>query len=280
MMDLDKIAEIFAGGSYEIANVQRLVIQPKSILRGFKTVQYGFLFIVRGEAKMHVNGTAYDLFPGTVVHAAPGMQMDSRVIGQSELEYFIVFYRWNKHGNDTAAVELDIHFKLEPGANPRLLEALIMIQQKARATGGIGKLHVKELFLGIMHQVLVGCKSREEGRSPGQKIIEEAIAYISGHYMEPLTLGELAELHGMSPKQFSYFFHKYTGYRPIDYVIHYRMERARELLKAGSYPISDIAVSVGYANALYFSRMFKKKFGVSPSAYREQEESHKDVGQS
>lgn len=146
MMDLDKIAEIFAGGSYEIANVQRLVIQPKSILRGFKTVQYGFLFIVRGEAKMHVNGTAYDLLPGTVVHAAPGMQMDSRVIGQSELEYFIVFYRWNKHANDTAAVELDTHFKLESGANPRLLEALIMIQQKPALQAGSGSCMSKSCF--------------------------------------------------------------------------------------------------------------------------------------
>ncbi|MGO4184478.1 helix-turn-helix transcriptional regulator [Paenibacillus sp. TAF43_2] len=63
------------------------------------------------------------------------------------------------------------------------------------------------------------------------------------------------------------FFHKYTGFRPIDYVINYRMERASDLLKAGNYSIHDIAVSVGYTNSLYFSRLFKKKFGLSPSAY-------------
>ncbi|WP_309473831.1 helix-turn-helix transcriptional regulator [Paenibacillus thiaminolyticus] len=50
----------------------------------------------------------------------------------------------------------------------------------------------------------------------------------------------------------------------------YRMERASELLKAGIFPIRDIAVSVGYANPLYFSRAFKKKFGMSPSAYADQ----------
>ncbi len=90
--------------------------------------------------------------------------------------------------------------------------------------------------------------------------------------MEMLTLDELAELHAMNPKQFSYYFHKYTGFRPIDYVIHYRMERARELLQTGDFPIRDIAASVGYTNPLYFSRLFKKKLGITPSSYLEKNE--------
>ncbi|MCR8980830.1 AraC family transcriptional regulator [Brevibacillus laterosporus] len=267
MIDVDKLAEIFASGSYDIEGVYRLVIQPKSILREFRTVRDGFLFTIRGEARMCVNGTAYELHPGSVFHAAPGMQLESQVIGQSEYEYYLLFYRFDKLGDENSGHVCDSHFKLEPGANPRVIELLIMIHQNAHTLGGIGKLRVKELFLSIMHQVLVGCRHRESGSSPSKKVIEEAITYINGHYMNPLTLDELAELHAMSPKRFSYFFHKYTGFRPIDYVINYRMERASELLKTGNYPICDIAVSVGYANPLYFSRVFKKKFGVSPSAY-------------
>ncbi|MCY9514046.1 AraC family transcriptional regulator [Paenibacillus apiarius] len=267
MIDLDKLAQIFASGSYDIEDVYRLVIQPKSILREFRTVRHGFLFIIRGEARMCVNGTAYELHPGSVFHAAPGMRLDSQVIGQSEFEYYSLFYRLDKLGDENSGHECDFHFKLEPGANPRLIELLIMLHQNAHTLGGIGKLRVKELFLSIMHQVLLGCRHRESGSSPSKRVIEEAIEYINGHYMNPLTLDELAELHAMTPKRFSYFFHKYTGYRPIDYLINYRMERASELLKAGNFPVRDIAVSVGYANPLYFSRVFKKKFGVSPSAY-------------
>lgn len=118
-----------------------------------------------------------------------------------------------------------------------------------------------------MHQVLAGHKNRENSNSPNKEVIEEAISYIKRNYMNPLTLEELAAIHAMNPKRFSYYFYKYAGFRPIDFVIHYRMERASELLKIGNFPISDIAVSVGYANPLYFSRAFKKKFGVSPSDY-------------
>jgi len=84
MINLDKLAEIFATGTYEIEDVYRLVIQPKSVLREFTTMRYGFLFIIRGEGRLCVNGKEYKLLPGTVFHAAPGMQMTSKVIGQSE----------------------------------------------------------------------------------------------------------------------------------------------------------------------------------------------------
>ena len=267
MIDLDKLAENYANGSYEIEDVYRLVIQPKSTLREFKTERYGFLFIIRGEARMHVNGTVYDLQPGSVFHAAPDMLMEAHVISESEYEYFALFYKWDKPAHENSGRECDTHFKLEPGANPRLLSFLTMLQQNAYPRDWIGKLRVKELFFRILHQVIIGCSHRENDHSPSKRVVEEAVAYIHGHYMHSFTLDDLAEQHGMTTKSFSYFFHKYTGFRPIDYVIHYRMERAQELLRAGNYPVGDVAVSVGYPNALYFSRIFKRKFGVSPSAY-------------
>lgn len=270
MVDVERLAGVFANDPYNIEDVYRLVIQPKSILREFRTVRHGFLFTVRGQARICVNGTVYDLHPGFVFHAAPGMQLDSRVIGQSELEYYSVFYRLDMSGEDNRDHECNTHFKLEPGANPRVIELLTMLHQNAQTLGGIGKLRVKELFLSILHQVLVGHKHRMTSHVPSKRVIEEATEYMKRHYMNPLTLEEMAELHAMSPKSFSYFFHKYTGVGPIDYLINYRMERASELLKAGIFPIRDIAVSVGYANPLYFSRAFKKKFGMSPSAYADQ----------
>ncbi|OME87824.1 AraC family transcriptional regulator [Paenibacillus sp. FSL A5-0031] len=274
MINLDKLAEIFAAGTYEIEDVYRLVIQPKSILREFTTVRHGFLFIIRGEGRLCVNGKEYQLLPGSVFHAAPGMQMTSKVIGQSEFVYYSLFYKIDKLDDVNWTHECDSHFRLEPGANPRVMELLIMLHQNVHASGGIEKLRVKELFLSILHQILIGCRNRENASSPSKRVVEEAIAYINGHYMNPLALDELAELHAMSTKSFSYFFHKYTGFRPIDYVINYRMERASDLLKAGSFSIHDIAVSVGYTNPLYFSRLFKKKFGVSPSAYTHKLDNH------
>ncbi|PRO41703.1 AraC family transcriptional regulator [Bacillus sp. LLTC93] len=263
MTDGDKLANLFARGSFDIQDVYRLVIQPNSTLREFKAENHGFLFTIRGEARMSVNGMAYELQPGSVLHVTPKSQLALQVIGQSEYEYHSLFYSLDRD----KASECNKPFKLEPGANPRVIELLTMLHQNVHTPGGMGKLRVKELSLRIMYQVLMGCKQRDRDSSPNKRVIEEAVAYIRGQYMNPLTLHDLAELYDMNPKSFSYFFHKYTGLHPIDYVIQYRMERAREILKAGNIPIRDVAVTVGYPNPLYFSRVFKKKFGVSPSAY-------------
>ncbi|WMT43104.1 AraC family transcriptional regulator [Paenibacillus sp. D2_2] len=270
MINVERLAEVFANDSYEIQSVYRLVIQPKSLLREFRTLKYGFLFITRGSNKIIVNGTVYELQPGSVFHAAPGMQMEAQVTSEAELEYYSVYYNLDKHCSENSLHECNTHFRLESGVIPRVIELLLMLQQNIHTPGGLGKLRVKELFLSIMHQVLVGHKNREVSGSIDIAAIEEAVAYIKRNYMNPLTLEELAEIHAMNPKQFSYFFHKHTGVRPIDFVIQYRMERASELLRAGNFPIRDIAVSVGYANPLYFSRAYKKRFGISPSLYAQQ----------
>ncbi|ANY66649.1 AraC family transcriptional regulator [Paenibacillus sp. BIHB 4019] len=275
MIDVDELAEMFAGGSYDIAEVHRFVIQPGNVLRGYKTMKHGLLFPVRGEARIRVDNATYDLQAGSIFHSPPNKLLHAHVTSQSEYEYYTVLYRFNNLYDTDSPSTFDTHFRLEPGVHSRIHEHLAMLLHHMHSTGGIGKLRVKELFLGIMHQVFVGCKHRESGGSdypPDKKAIEEAVSYINGHYMDPLTLDELSELHAMSPKRFSYFFHKYTGFRPIDYVIHYRMERASELLKIGEFPIGDIAGSVGYSNPLYFSRIFKKKFGLSPSAYSQKQE--------
>ncbi|SUA49273.1 hypothetical protein [Paenibacillus thiaminolyticus] len=160
MVDVEKLAGVFGNDPNDIEDVYRLVIQPKSVLREFRTVRHGFLFTVRGQARICVNGTIYDLHPGFVFHAAPDMQLESRVIGQSELEYYSVFYRLDKRREDNSDHECNAHFKLEPGANPRLIELLTMPHQNAQTLGGLGKLRVKELFLCIVWKERVNCLKR------------------------------------------------------------------------------------------------------------------------
>lgn len=267
MINTDEWAERFAGGAYELEGVHRLVIPPQSVLHGLKTERYGFLFPVRGQAVMRIEGKEYDLRPGCLFYAAPGLKLQARVEGASEYEYYSVFYHWS--GPEAARYTQASHFMLDYGCNSRVTELLMLLHQHIRLASGLDKLHVKVLFLSLMHQALTGSSHRGGESQTGKSSIEAAMAYIESHYMLPLTLNELAELHAMSAKSFSYYFHKYTGRRPIDYVIRCRMERAADLLKTGAFSIRDIASSVGYASPFYFSRAFKNQYGMSPTHYAE-----------
>lgn len=267
MIDLDRFAGAFADGSYFIERIYRFVIPPKSALREFRTVKHGFLFALSGEADIRADEQPYRLRPGTIFHAGPGTHLQWQTAGSAPFEYDLLFYSTEPTTADGDIHPCSRHFILEPGVIPEMADWLDELHQQAHAGGGLAKLRVKRTLLTLLEQVLTGCSRKEAGEASVKREIEDAVRYIHSHYMEVLTLDGLAERSGMPPKRFSYYFHKYTGSRPIDYVIGYRMEKAGELLRAGKFPIRDIAASVGFANPLYFSRAFRNKFGMSPSAY-------------
>jgi YesN/AraC family two-component response regulator len=84
------------------------------------------------------------------------------------------------------------------------------------------------------------------------------------HYSEAISLESLSKSAYLSPVYLSKIFKEETGDSPINYLINMRLNKAKELLEEGDLSIKTIAKSVGYNDAYYFSKLFKKHFGVSP----------------
>lgn len=99
--------------------------------------------------------------------------------------------------------------------------------------------------------------------------IEKATLYIGYNYLKPVTVNDIAVYVGLDRSYFSKIFKKYTGKSPQDYLIHYRIEKAVELMKSSSLNNRQIGISVGIFNEYYFSRLFKKITGVCPLVYRQ-----------
>ena len=85
---------------------------------------------------------------------------------------------------------------------------------------------------------------------------------------DPLPLSRLAAKCGLSPSHFSALFRRQTGRSPVAYVIDLRVRRARELLTTTREPIAAIGRRLGFADQLYFSRVFHRRTGLSPREYR------------
>jgi AraC-like DNA-binding protein len=96
----------------------------------------------------------------------------------------------------------------------------------------------------------------------------EAKNHIETHFVEPLTLSGLASAACLSISRFSASFKHYIGYSPIDYLINIRMRHAAFLLKDINRSVMQVAQESGYEDIYYFSKLFKKHFGVSPRGYR------------
>lgn len=98
--------------------------------------------------------------------------------------------------------------------------------------------------------------------------MDMAAQYFSDNYSSEINIEKYAQSRGMSISWFIRNFKKYTGTTPMQYIVAARISNAQLLLETTQYSIAEISRIVGYDNPLYFSRLFHKQKGFSPSAYR------------
>ena len=153
------------------------------------------------------------------------------------------------------------------------------------ATGGAGrKFNQKENSV----QKLQELKSREEiGRwlweqtreisrnvgsareKPSESVMEKAKEYIRENFQKDLTLDDVSSQVNISPYYFSKIFKEETGENFIEYLTRVRIDKAKELLVDANVSVKEAGIQSGYSDPNYFSRIFKKYEGVTPSEYRE-----------
>lgn len=99
--------------------------------------------------------------------------------------------------------------------------------------------------------------------------LTECFRYINADYGKPITLGELAELCGVSQEHFCRLFRSYTGMRPFDYITRLRIQRSKDLLaRSRDMRIAEVAARTGFQSNSYFSMVFKRSEGCTPDEYR------------
>ncbi|WP_409345785.1 AraC family transcriptional regulator [Paenibacillus sp. MBLB4367] len=101
-----------------------------------------------------------------------------------------------------------------------------------------------------------------------QTQFDQVMKYIAENYMKDITLEQGAELANMAPAYFSHQFKRATGTAFIDCLHETRIERAKELITLEKLTMTDICYEVGFHHLSHFIRTFKKKTGLTPTAYK------------
>jgi two-component system, response regulator YesN len=103
----------------------------------------------------------------------------------------------------------------------------------------------------------------------GDQAIEFALQYIKAHYHEELSLEKAASVVYLNPVYFSQLFKQKTGQGFKEYVIQLRLDQAKEMLHNPALKIADICERIGYQDMRHFSQLFRKRYGMTPSEYRQ-----------
>lgn len=129
----------------------------------------------------------------------------------------------------------------------------------------------EEICSGLLIAIL-SIMSRSLTKKSEAKMSYDFVEYILGEFhsspREHYVIEDLAEEYSITTNHLIKTFKNATGKTPKQYMIYYKMNKAKELLLYTDNTLSEIAASVGYPSISYFSRLFKKNFGVSPTEFR------------
>lgn len=113
-------------------------------------------------------------------------------------------------------------------------------------------------------------RSRKCPDTLSNEYVRMVTEFIAHHYAQPITVAEIAERMGLNRNYLTAVFRRHTGRSIKDYLVYYRIERVKVQLQYTRNSIKQAAMSCGFLDPLYFSRLFKERVGVSPQEYRRQ----------
>ena len=148
-----------------------------------------------------------------------------------------------------------------------------LVAQELEAPSGGSRMMLDSVSLALTVRMLRTWSSlpeRAELPTPGLAPWQEkrAIELIQTRYAENLTIADLAAVARLSPFHFIRSFKRSVGRPPHQYLTNIRMERARVLLKTTNLAITDVAFETGYQSPAHFARLFRRHYGMTPTAYR------------
>jgi transcriptional regulator GlxA family with amidase domain len=105
-------------------------------------------------------------------------------------------------------------------------------------------------------------------RQTDDALINKCQAWVAENYAMPSPVAALIEVAQLPERSFMRRFREATGMTPLDYVQALRLEEAKQMLETGDLPVEAIANEVGYEDASFFGRLFRRKVGLTPAQYR------------
>ncbi|MDO4619070.1 MAG: AraC family transcriptional regulator [Lachnospiraceae bacterium] len=234
-------------------------------------------YISSGKGCYRVGGTVYELTAGDVFLAYPKTEISYQADPKDPWIYEWVGFS----GSDARGLIRETDFRKETPVLRQItfgkeLEKRLerinaafghRVENAARMTG--------ELYL-LLALLIKEADEPESARSSAAETVQRAAAYIDQNYSYPISVEEIASYAGVSRSTLFRAFSAETGASPKEYLDNYRIRRAAELLRRSQLTVSAIGMSVGYDNGLYFSKVFHKLMGETPSDYRRRKQNAKE----
>lgn len=235
-------------------------------------LDYQIIYIASGKAHFYFNGVEEIVTAGNMVIYRPKEEQRYYYYGIDHTEvYWLHFTGGNvKNTLRKYGISDDMHV-IHTGTSLEYKRIFMQIIQELK----LCKDDYEELLVNYFQHLLIllhrTINSKPRGKNPMRmEEMDSAVRYFHENYNKPVSIETFAAEHHMSVSWFIRNFKEYTESTPAQYILSLRISNAQTLLETTNYNVTEIAEIVGYDNPLYFSRIFKKQCGMSPSEFRKQ----------
>lgn len=268
-MDKKKPLIVGSCGTYHLFTRPRLpTYRPKGRL------DFQILYIASGKAHFYFEDKEIDTVvpAGHMVVYRPKEPQKYEYFGDEQTEVYWVHFTGKdvKHILRSSGISDDMRV-INTGTSleyTRLFKQMILeLQRRQPDYQEMLALLLRQLLITIHRQLASDRRSRNVYLDTE---MEAAIQYFNDNYNTEINIEAYAASRGMSVSWFIRSFRQYANTTPMQYIVSIRIANAQILLETTNYNVTEIGRIVGYDNPLYFSRIFKKQKGASPSEYRTQ----------
>lgn len=232
----------------------------------------GIVFTLSGAAYITIDGAHYKLEQGVLLHASAKMKLAIHVVGDEPWSYAVVNYRLANKEQELFPLYSQ-NFVMHSGSSVNVSQQLTALIKRYEQATPLTKLQAKSDFYQLIRYTLQAIQ--QQTTTAKTELMLQAVQYMHESYNKPISVTQVSQYVGVERRRFAYLFERYTGMTPNHYLTNFRMKRSRELLRAQHYTVAQVAELVGYHDSFYFSRVFKKYNGISPSDYRKKLLSYK-----
>lgn len=232
--------------------------------------QHILIYCHEGSGMIKLNKTEYHLEAGDFF-LIPGNTKHS--YGADEHNPWTIYWIHFKGSAANEVAELckkNNNWKGFAGAGAKSLELFEEIySQLERGYGTDTLLYANMCFWHFLGTLLFHDKAVTPHNTQNKSAVDKAIDLFSNNIHQLLTLEQIAAAANLSPAHFSTVFKKKTGFSPIEYFNHLKIQKACQYLQFTNMLIKEIAHALGIQDQYYFSRLFTRVMGISPNDYRE-----------
>lgn len=242
------------------------------------------IYIKKGTGTITVDFTPHKVSAGTIALILPGQLHSIEQYEQESMEYEnIIFHPSMLISKKADTSNTDLLSPLFSGAlavpllytpdSPHYTEiaACVDANDDISRTNPAGyQLFIKSQLFMLFFILTNKCGISERPKKDYKSLekMKLILKYVENHYMDKITIEEIANEVGLSQSHFMKYFKNTMGTSFIDYLNEYRLTMASRLLLSSDSSILAIASEVGYENLSYFNRTFKKRFQMTPREYR------------